>query len=264
MSIAKQFQEALDAAGQTLERQMAHPGVTLAVVTNVNDEQKLNRVKCLPVQMEQGKEAVETDWCYVMAPLAGKEYGQFFRPNVNDMVVLAYFNGDPCRPVVLGSLWNTKAPPPYTIEGGKNLNYSIKVPGGTELLFYDEKDKSKVTLTLPSGTVLTVDDEKKTATLQDKGGDNQIAMDWNKGEVAVKAKTKLTLAAGDTQIVLESSGNMTQKAGNKVTVQGATIEGKGSAKVSFQGGQAEVKANGTLNLEASGITTVKGSLVNIN
>jgi len=151
VSIAKQFEETLAAAGKSAQ-QMNHWGLTLAVVTNVNDEQKLNRVKCLPIMNDQQE---ETDWCYVMSPFAGKDHGQFFFPNVDDLVILGYLNGDPHRPIVLGGFWNSEVTPPYTIAEGKIHNYSIKTPGGTELLFYDEPDKQKVTLTLPSGAVLS-------------------------------------------------------------------------------------------------------------
>ena len=115
MSIAEEFQAALNSAGYSLERQMERVGLTLAVVTNVSDPDKLNRVKCVPVENDQDE---ETDWCYVMAPMGGKECGQFFFPNVNDLVVLGYLNGDPHRPMVLGAYWNTKVKPPYVIQDG--------------------------------------------------------------------------------------------------------------------------------------------------
>ncbi len=151
MSIGKQFEDTLDQAGYGLFHQMDRPGLTLAVVTNINDDKKLNRVKCLPIENEQKE---ETDWCYVMAPLGGKGHGQFFFPNVNDLVVLGYLGGDPHRPIVLGAYWNSEVTPPYTIEKEQVYNFSIKTPNGTELLFYDEPDKQKVTLTLPSNTFL--------------------------------------------------------------------------------------------------------------
>lgn len=261
MSIAEEFQDALGGAGQTFERQMSRAGLSLAVVTNINDEEKLNRVKCLPIENEDKE---ETDWCYVMAPLGGKQCGQFFFPSVNDLVVLGYLGGDPHRPIVLGAYWTTQFLPPYTIQDGKVYNYSIKTPTGTELLFYDEPKKQRVTLTLPSGTVLSIDDEKQAVSLRDKNGDNALEMDLKGGNVELKAKTKLTLSAGDTTVMLEASGNLTQKAKNKVSVEGATIEAKGSAKVSVQGAAVEVKANSTLDLQATGPTTVKGAMVNIN
>lgn len=240
---------------------MRRTGLYLAVVTNVNDEEKLNRVKCIPIENDEQE---ETDWCYVMAPLGGKGCGQFFFPSVNDLVVLAYLGGDPRRPMVLGGYWNTEVTPPYLIEEGKVHNYSIKTPSGTELLFYDEPGKQKVTLTLPSGTVLSIDDEKKAVALQDKGGENALTMDLQGGNIELKAKTKLTLSAGSTSVVLDSSGSLTQKASSKIAMETATLEEKGSAKVAVQGGMVEVKADATLNLQASGPTAVKGAMVNIN
>lgn len=240
---------------------MQRTGLYLAVVTNVNDEQKLNRVKCLPVGNDQTE---ETDWCYVMAPLGGKGCGQFFFPSVNDLVVLAYLGGDPRRPMVLGACWNTQVTPPYTVQEGKVHNYSIKTPSGTELLLYDEPEKQKVTLTLPSGTVLSIDDGGKTVALRDKAGENALTMDLQGGNVELKAKTKLTLSAGGTSVVLESSGNLTQKASGTVSIQGATVEQKGSAKVAVQGAAVEVKADANLDLQATGKAALKGLMVTIN
>lgn len=261
MSIAEELQGVLGAAGSSLDRQMERVGLSLAVVTNVNDEQKLNRVKCLPIENEN---AEETDWCYVMAPLGGKQCGQFFFPNVNDLVVLAYLGGDPHRPMVLGSFWNTEVKPPYTIQEGKVYNYSIKTPTGTELLLYDEPNKQKVTLTLPSGTVLSIDDEAQAVALKDKNGDNALEMDLKGGNVTLKAKTKLVLSAGQTTVTLESSGSITQKASSKIAIEAANIEEKGNAKVAVQGTTVEVKANATLDLQATGPTNVKGAIVSIN
>lgn len=65
-NIAEQMLDAMNGMGYSIESKMQRPGLALAVVTNVNDDQKLNRVKCLPIENEQLE---ETDWCYVMAPL---------------------------------------------------------------------------------------------------------------------------------------------------------------------------------------------------
>ena len=56
MSIAEEFQAALNSAGYSLERQMERVGLALAVVTNVSDPDKLNRVKCVPVENDQDEE----------------------------------------------------------------------------------------------------------------------------------------------------------------------------------------------------------------
>lgn len=262
MSISQELQNFLTASGNGLDRQMERIGLSLAVVTNINDEQKLNRVKCLPIETNDNTE--ETDWCYVMAPLGGKECGQFFFPNVNDLVVLGYLGGDPHRPIVLGAYWNTETKPPYVIQDAKVYNFSIKTPTGTELLFYDEPQKQKVTLTLPSGTTLIIDDENKAVALKDKNGENALEMDLNGGNVTLKAKTKLELSAGSTTITLESSGSIKATSSKEIGLETTTLTEKGSAQVSVEGAKVEVKATGTLDLQATGITTLKGAMVNIN
>ena len=260
MGIMNELKDSIN-NGYEIENWMHRPGLSLGIVTNINDDQKLNRVKCLPIENEQVE---ETDWCYVMAPLGGMECGQFFFPNVNDLVVLAYLGGDPHRPLVLGAIWNTEVKPPYVIQDGKVYNFSIKTPNGTEMLFYDEPKKQKVTITLPSGTTLIMDDENQAVALKDKNGDNALEMDLKGGNVTLKAKTKLVLSAGDTTVTLESAGNLTEKASSKIAMETANLEGKGSARVKLEGGMVDVKSNGTMNLQATGTTAVKGLMVNIN
>ena len=262
MSIADQLNTMMGNAPDFLPgREMARTGLTLAKVTNIKDEQNLNRVKCLPIG---GLDQEETDWCYVMAPMGGSECGAFFFPQVNDLVVLAYLDGDPHRPLVLGGYWNTEVKPPLTVQDGKAEEYMLKTPKKIEMKLTDTDKKQKVTLTMPSGTALTVDDENSKVTVQDKGGDNSLTMDMKGGEVTLKAKTKVTIQAGQTTLTLESGGNITLKGNGTVSLQGTDVQAKANSKLSMQGTTAEVKANATLDLNASGPATLKGAIVKIN
>ena len=253
MSIAEELQAFLDSSGYTYDRQMEQPGLTLAIVTNINDPDKLNRVKCLPVLSQEEE---ETDWCLVMAPLGGNGCGMFLFPNVNDLVILGYLGGSLHRPVVLGACWNSKVLSPYTIQDGKVYDFTIKTPGGTELHFYDEPSKQKVTLTMPSGTVMTFDDEAQAVSVKDSGGENALLMDLKGGNLELKAKTKLTLSAGsDASIVLESSGNVTEKA-KTLSMDATTVEAKASNTVALQGSEAKLTGDRTV--------TIKGGKVGIN
>lgn len=261
MNIVEQLDAMMGMASATPGKEMSRSGLTLAKVTNIKDDKKFNRVKCLPIGSAN---AEETDWCYVMTPMGGKECGMFFFPQVNDLVVLAYLDDDPHRPLVLGGFWNTEVKPPYSVQEGKSEDYSIRTPRKIELLLHDEDKKQKVTLTMPSGTVLMLDDGGEKISLQDKEGNNALTMDLKKGEATLKAKTKLTLAAGSTTMVLESSGNITGKGSAKVALEGANIAAKASGKLDLQGATAAVKASATLDLNASGPATLKGAIVKIN
>ena len=261
-------------------------GMTIAKVTNVTDEEKLNRVKCLP--LGEKNEAEETDWCYVMAPMGGKERGTFFFPQVDDLVILGYLNNDNHAPLVLGAIWTSETTPPYTINEGKVQDYSIKTSSKIELLFHDEENKHKASLTMPSEAAMTMDDEKKSITIQDKEGKNALTMDLDKGEITLTADKKLTLVTGSASITMESSGKITIKGDADISVesganlnlqgtpklsaQATNVEIKADAQLNLQGAQGsvkadatmEVKAGATMTLDGGGMATLKGGMVKIN
>ena len=94
--------------------------------------------------------------------------------------------------------------------------------------------------------------------------ENALNMDLKGGNITLKAKTKLELSAGSTTVTLESGGNLGLKSDKEITAETATLTEKGSAQVSVQGAKVEVKATGTMDLQATGIATLKGTMVNIN
>ncbi len=244
------------------EQYFRKSGVILAQVTNIKDPDNLNRVKCKPITAD--KDVAETDWCYCITPMGGKGYGQFFFPSVNDLVLLGYLGGDVHHPIIFGCYWANDVKAPYPITDGKNEVRSIKTPAGIEIKMEDTEKKEKLTLTTPSGAMILVDDENKTIAVKDKQAENHLTINWEKGEITLAAKTKLTLSAGDTQLVLESSGNMEGKANKAVNFTGADIALKGNNSVKAEGTQVDIKANGMLNAQASGNTVIKGAMVQIN
>src|SRR3954453_11166407 len=78
--------------------------IVVGVVTNNNDPEKLGRVKLtLPSLGEQ-----ETSWAPIALPSAGKERGLSMLPVAGEQVLVAFENGDPSYPYVIGSLFNGK------------------------------------------------------------------------------------------------------------------------------------------------------------
>ena len=58
-------------------------------------------------------------------PMGGKDRGLFFRPEVDDEVLVAFEHGDPRRPYVLGALWSKVDPPPA--DDGKRRRQQLAV-----------------------------------------------------------------------------------------------------------------------------------------
>ena len=142
----------LDANRSEMTQLSAVPGVALAKVTNIQDPDKLDRVRCQ--LLTKNPEVKETNWAWVMSFMGGKGYGATFFPDVGDVVVLGFLGGDLHSPVVLGSVWTKEAAGPYHYQDGKNEIRSIRTPSGAELLLDDAKDKEKISITTKRAAAL--------------------------------------------------------------------------------------------------------------
>ncbi len=191
-------------------------GVTVGVVTNNQDPDKLGRVK-VRFPWLSGEE--ESSWARVASPMAGKERGLFLLPEVDDEVLVAFEHGRPEFPYVLGSLWNGKDKPPEDNGDGKNNIRSI---------------------TSRNGHIIRLDDTDGSEKIEilDKSGKNTIVIDT--------AANTITLTA-DADIKIESSGG-------KLQLSGSGIEIKSQADVKIEAsGNAELKGGGQTTIKGSAV-----------
>ena len=80
----------------------------IGIVTNNKDPEKLRpRQGAAP----RPSASEETFWAPVLLPAAGKERGLSMLPVPGEQVVVAFENGDPSYPYVLGSMFNGKDTP---------------------------------------------------------------------------------------------------------------------------------------------------------
>jgi uncharacterized protein involved in type VI secretion and phage assembly len=190
-------------------------GLHIGKVTKLTeDPASQNRIQVkLPLL---GETAV---WARLGGAYCTNASGVMFLPEINDEVVVGFFDEDPGHPVVLGSLHSSTLPPPLTATA-ENYIKTIVTKAKLKVEFDDEK--KKIILTTPGGNTLLLDDENKTIKLTDQNS--------NKVELA------------STGITLDSPGDITLKAtkGVKITAQ---------ADVAVQG--LNVKATGQVGFSAS-------------
>ena len=258
--LSEQLNAMMDDAGSRLGQGNVS-GLTLAVVKDINDKKKLNRVKCLPIGQP---DAEMSDWCYVMTPMGGKERGLFLFPKVGDLVILGYLGNNVHRPIVLGSFWSSESAPPVQVKKGKCEDYSLTTPTKVEVKIHDEDKKQKIYVDLPSGNQVIVDEDKQTILTRNKGNDTGIVMKMKDGEVELKGKNKLTLKAGKASITLEKNGNITVKGSSKVALDGKSVEAKAKGKLSLQGMDVAAQANKGLDLKSTGTASLKGTMLKLN
>jgi Rhs element Vgr protein len=206
-------------------------GLQVGVVTQLADDpagEHRIRVKVPLAGMdEQGV------WARVATLDAGDGRGTFFRPEVDDEVVLGFFHEDPAQPVVIGMLHSSaKVPPVTATEDNHDKAYVSRA--GISLLFDD--DKKVLTLETPGGNRLVLSDEDGILLADQRG--NEVVM--NSDGVSITSAKELAL---------EANTDLKAAATNAEIKASAAFKAAGSAS-------AEVSSSGTL--------TLKGAMVMIN
>src|SRR5690242_926559 len=94
-------------------------GIVIGLVKDLEDPQNLGRVRVTFPYLDDQL----SDWARLVTPMAGKDRGVFFRPEVGDEVLVAFELGDVRRPYVLGALWSTTDTPPPDDGKAKDNNW---------------------------------------------------------------------------------------------------------------------------------------------
>jgi uncharacterized protein involved in type VI secretion and phage assembly len=206
-------------------------GVTLGVVTDVDDPQRLGRVK---VRLPWISDTVESAWARLAAPWAGASRGAYFVPEVDDEVLVAFRHGDLGFPYVLGALWSDGAPPP---EATPRLERrGLRSRSGHELTLDDSAGRGKVTLRSAAGQEIALDDTAGASKVTISGAGGTLTIELDAATSAIK--------------VTAASGNISLSAP--------------SGKVSVDAAAFEVRSSGPVSIQSAATVGVTGSLVKIN
>ena len=176
----------------------------------------------------------EAIWARMATMDAGKERGSFFRPEVDDEVIVGFVDNNPLHAVILGCLHSSKNASPVSPEKENNIKgiYSRK-----KMKWQFDDDKKEILFDTPAGNKILISEDQKGITLEDQNG-NKLVMNDNGIEITSSKDFKVS-ATGD------------------IKMEGVNAEISANA-------QYKASGNGGAELSSSAITNVKGSVVNIN
>lgn len=226
-------------------------GVVVGVVTDVEDPEKLGRVKVKYPWMPQYNGAeLGSGYARVAGPGVGQERGIYFLPEVDDEVLIAFEQGDINSPYIVGALWSRRNKPPSDLDGdvvsGKKINQRV--------------------LRSRSGHVILLDDTegKEKIAIQDKTGKNSILIDSAKNSMDIKVEGDLTIdVAGKftvksrMDLVLDSQAKLDMQ-----SQQGASLKGSPTAMLDLQPSSTALKGS-QVDIQGTAQTTVQGASTSV-
>jgi len=206
-------------------------GLHVGIVTDLKDPSGQYRVK---VKLPLINHAEDGVYARIATLDAGNNRGTFFRPEIDDEVLVGFMNDDPRHPVILGMLHSSKKAAPLEPEND-NPKKGYVSRSGIKLLFNDEK--KSLLIETPGSRIIEMDDDAGMISIKDANG-NKIIMDSN-------------------GITIESVKDLAFKAAKSISFSAPTISLKADATLSVEG-------SGSTSVKSSGVTEIKGSLVKIN
>jgi uncharacterized protein involved in type VI secretion and phage assembly len=227
-------------------------GLVVGLVTNNKDPQKWGRVK---VKFPWLADDVESHWARVCQPMAGKQRGQWWIPEIDDEVLCGFEHGDVRFPYVVGSLYNGVDTPPqcnditgrfggtgydhgayscsngdFNQDGANNLRF-MRSRSGHLIILDDTDGKEKITIADKTGQHrLEVFTDKKKLVITSADGDIELIADkkilMRCENLQIETRQKTTIDAKDNieaksqkQVQVESSMNSSYKAGMSMTIE---------------------------------------------
>jgi phage baseplate assembly protein V len=184
-------------------------GMALAHVIDNIDEANLGRVQ-VRLPWLKGYEP----WAHVAVPMAGRNRGIYFMPQVGDEVVVGFNHGDVSEPFVIGSVWNGQDDPPAKGIHDPVDKRVIRTPKGHQVIFDDAKE----TITIKhakDGQVEFTSDQ-----IELKIGSASIRIQKKEGDITIKTNGKLTLDAKTIDITAKTKLTLSGK--QSVEVQGGS------------------------------------------
>jgi uncharacterized protein involved in type VI secretion and phage assembly len=243
-------------------------GVVTAIVTKNKDPDNMARIKVKFPWMGEAKDK-ESNWVRIASLMGGKERGDYFIPEIDDEVLIAFENGDVNYPYMIGALWNGKDTPTEKNDDDKNNIRSFTSRSGHKITFDDTKDEEILEIMDKS--------EKRKITFNVKDKFIEIINEEGKGEIKIKAKGKFSIETED-ELSIKVKKNLNIKVDKDLVIEAQNIKMKSKMATKIESGSKldlaskapmkleskatlDVKASAVLNVKASGPVKVESSAI---
>jgi type VI secretion system secreted protein VgrG len=240
-------------------------GVQTALVTGPAGEEiftdKYGRVKVQFYWDRQGKkDANSSCWLRVGQSWAGKNWGSVQIPRIGQEVIVAFVEGNPDEPLIVGSVYNPETMPPYELPGQKVVcglkSNTHKGKGYNEMSMNDTAGKEKVTIHAQYDMDTTVEHDHSLTV----HNNHKSTVDGTHTET-VDGDTKVTITGGAySHKVAANKAERVANAESTLISETAHIYIQAATSIQLHVGASTLwmSQDGTINLTGTDIT-ISGS-----
>ena len=262
-------------------------GVQTAVVVGPKGEEiytdEYGRVKVQFHWDREGKKDESSScWIRVAHSSAGKKWGFMSIPRIGQEVVVDFLEGDPDRPLIVGSVYNADQMPPYELPANQTRSYiktnsSKDGDGFNEIRIEDKKDKEQIFLHAERNMDVRVKNDSMERVVanrhlivgsEDNGGEgDQVELVHGNKHLNIKndhvekidKNMYLTVAENEEVVV---NGDMIEKVGGDghLDIGGAQAESVGGDMSLDVGSNLHQKVGMNAALDAGQAVHIKGGM----
>jgi type VI secretion system secreted protein VgrG len=201
-------------------------------------------------------------WIRFATQWAGRGWGTIHIPRAGQEVLVDFLEGDPDRPIIVGSVYNAANMPPFPLPAEKTKSgiksESSKGGGGfNQIVFEDLKGSEDIIVHAQKDMNVTVENDRHTTILKNetakisKNRSAEVGEDYD-----TKVGKKRSINAGDEILLETGAAKIVMKKSGQIEISGTSITISASASLTNKGG--------TINSEANATHTIRGALVTIN
>jgi type VI secretion system secreted protein VgrG len=233
-------------------------GCQTAVVVGPSGEEiyadKYGRVK---VQFHWDREGQHDQssscWIRVATHWAGHGWGAIHLPRIGQEVVVDFLEGDPDRPIVVGSVYNATNMPPYGLPSNKTqsgvMSDSSPHSGGYNQIRFEDKNGSEEILIHAQKDMNTTVEHDETIEVK-----NNRTASISKDDKTTVGKNMTLTVQGDRTATIYGKDSETVFKDSTVNIMGSesrTITMSRSTKITASD---SLMAGGSISITASGLT----------
>lgn len=236
-------------------------GVQSAEVVGAGDDVYTDKLGRIKVQFRWDRYGKKDDksscWIRVATPWANSNFGMVSLPRIGSEVIVAFMDGDPDRPVVVGSVYNGDNVPPFPLPGKKGVSgIKSKTLGG------GASDFNEFSLDDTAGSEKVFLQAKKDYEVQVQN--NFVQVTKKDAHFTVERDAYLQV---NRKLHLKVNSDLMTKMDGSISLSGLDFNAGAKQRLNGEAGQEiHLKSGALVTIDAGTSLTLKvgGSYININ